>query len=277
MFVTSFWFSRTIRDSSSSELNYTEVLHSRVYGLYFDKTKLFLISWAEFSRPHGAWLLTSISSHHHKATSTRTSKNNIQWCEILPSSDKKITPLKSSFSLGYNLRKRIVLILLTAVDLIRRSTHKYYACYVTRQCLFRIHFFALQSLSYCPTYLYNYIYLLLSSVFVQMQLVRRSLSLSIKIIYNQVLRDKKKEPAVFWSANFPRLRRQFKYILNNFRLSKLEETMKKKYKPKRNSCVDQKSAEIKLKATLPEGPFHWIRTQEFDQFSVFIWRHRNSN
>ena len=110
---------------------------------------------------------------------------------------KKITPLKSSFSLGYNLRKRIVLILLTAVDLIRRSTPKYYACCVTRQCLFRIHFFAFQSLSDCPTYLHNYIYLLLSSVFVQMQLVRRSLSLSIKIIYNQVLRDKKKEPAVF--------------------------------------------------------------------------------
>ena len=60
-----------------------------------------------------------------------------------------------------------------------------------------------------------------------MQVARRSLSLSIKIIYNQVLRDKKKEPAVFWSANFPRLRRQFKYIVNNFRLSKLEETMKK--------------------------------------------------
>ena len=73
------------------------------------------------------------------------------------------------------------------------------------------------------------------------------------------------------------LRRQFKYILNNFRLSKLEETMKKIYKPKRNSRVDQKSAEIKLKATLPAGPFHWMRTQEFDQFSVFTRRHQNSN
>ena len=58
-----------------------------------------------------------------KATSTRTSKNNIQWWKILPSSDKEITPLKSSWSLGYNLRKRIVLqrrivlVLLTAVDL----------------------------------------------------------------------------------------------------------------------------------------------------------------
>ena len=58
-----------------------------------------------------------------KATSTRTSKNNIQWRKILPSSDKEITPLKSSWSLGYNLRKRIVLqrrivlVLLTAVDL----------------------------------------------------------------------------------------------------------------------------------------------------------------
>ena len=37
----------------------------------------------------------------------------------------------------------------------------------------------------------------------------------------------------------------------------------KKNMPKRNSRVDQKSAEIKLKATLPAGPFHWIRTQEF--------------
>ena len=45
---------------------------------------------------------------------------------------------------------------------------------------------------------------------------------------HQVLRDKKKEPAVFWPANFPRRPRQFKYILNNFGLSKLEDRMKKK-------------------------------------------------
>ena len=63
--------------------------------------------------------------------------------------------LKCSLSWGYNLRKRIVLVLLTAVDLIRRSTPRYYACCVTRQCLFRIHFFAFQSLSECPNYLYN--------------------------------------------------------------------------------------------------------------------------
>ena len=44
MFVTLFWFSRKIKDYSSYELNYTEVLHSSVYGLYCDKTKLFLIS-----------------------------------------------------------------------------------------------------------------------------------------------------------------------------------------------------------------------------------------
>ena len=66
-----------------------------------------------------------------KATSTRTSKNNIQWWKILPSSDKEIMPLKSSWSLGYNLRKRIVLqrrivlVLLTAVDL--RQTIMYAA------------------------------------------------------------------------------------------------------------------------------------------------------
>ena len=50
---------------------------------------------------------------------------NIQWWEILLSSDKEITPLKSSLPLGYKLRKRIVLqrimafLLLTAVDLRR--------------------------------------------------------------------------------------------------------------------------------------------------------------
>ena len=222
MFVTSFWFSRKIKDYSSYELNYTEVLHSSVYGLYCDKTKLFLISWAEFSRPHGSWLLTSFESHHHKATSTRTSKNNIQWWEILPSSDKKITPLKSSFSLGYNLRKRIVLILPTAVDLIRRSTPKYYACGVTRQCLFRIHFFASKRISECPAYLYNYIYLLLSSFLVQMQVVRRSMSLL--------------QPSITWQkeracnvliSEFPAPSPAIYINLNNFRLSKLEEKINK--------------------------------------------------
>ena len=55
--------------------------------------------------------------------STRTSKNNIQRWEILPSTNKEITALKSSLSLGYNLRKRrvlqrrIVLVSLTAVNL----------------------------------------------------------------------------------------------------------------------------------------------------------------
>ena len=68
--------------------------------------------------------------------------------------------LKRSLSWGYNLRKRIVLVVLTAVDP-RRSI----VCCVTRQYLFRIHFFASQRLSESPAYLYNYIYLLLSSFF----------------------------------------------------------------------------------------------------------------
>ena len=58
----------------------------------------------------------------------------------------------------------------------RRSTPKYYVCCVTRQYLFRIHFFASQRLSEGPAYLYNYIYLLLSSFFSQIQVFRRSLS-----------------------------------------------------------------------------------------------------
>ena len=94
----------------------------------------FLISWGHFKATWCAvvdklWI-TAVNASH-KATSTRTSKNNIQWWEILPSSDKEITPLKSSLSLGYNLRKRIVLqrrivfVLLTTVDL--RQTIMYAA------------------------------------------------------------------------------------------------------------------------------------------------------
>ena len=99
----------------------------------FNKTVLWYLLWqdqvvlGEISRPHGERLLTSFESLQYmpviKATSTRTSKKNIQWWKILPSSDKEITPYKSSLSLGHNLRKqivfqrRIVLVLLTAVDL----------------------------------------------------------------------------------------------------------------------------------------------------------------
>ena len=126
----------------------------------------------EISRPHGARLLTSFESRQYmpvmKATSTRTSKNNIQWWKILPSSDKEITPLKSSWSLGYNLRKRIVLqrrivlVLLTAVDL--RQTIMYAAWPDN---------ISLQSTSLPPkgfqrvllVSILNYIYLLLSSFF----------------------------------------------------------------------------------------------------------------
>ena len=94
---------------------------NKCYGLYCDKTKLF---GGRFQGHivRGCW---QALNHDNKATSTRTSKNNIQWWEILPFSDKEITPLKSSLSLGYNLRKRkvlqrrIVLVLLTAVDLLQ--------------------------------------------------------------------------------------------------------------------------------------------------------------
>ena len=166
----------------------------------------------EISRPHGARLLTSFESRQYmpviKATSTRTSKNNIQWWKILPTSDKEITPLKSSWSLDCNLRKRIVLqrrivlVLLTAIDL-RQTT-----C-VTRQYFFTIHFFASQRLPEGPACLYNYIYLLLSSFFFS----NTSCS-KISVTFNQddlqpSITWQKKEPALFWSANFPRLPRQF--------------------------------------------------------------------
>ena len=153
-----------------------------------------------------------------------------------------------------------MLVLLTAVDL-----RRIIVCCVTRQYFFTIHFFASQRLSEGPACLYNYIHLLLSSFFLQIQLFRRSLSLSIKIINDQVLRDKKKEPAMVWSANFPRLPWQFTYILNNFRLSKLEERMNKN-KPKRPEiCWNQLSTLLCWKATLPAGLFLLIRTREFNQ------------
>ena len=177
----------------------------------------------------------------NKTSSTRTFKNNIQWWEILAYSDKEITP-KTFGKLRLQPQKRIALVLLTTVDL-RRSIMC--AAWPDNICL--------ESTSLPPKgfqeVLLISITIFISSYlhfffFLQMQVFRRYLSLSIKIIYDHVLRDKKKEPAMFWSANFPRLPRQFTYILNNFRLSKQEERMNKN-KPKRNSCVDQKSAEIK--------------------------------
>ena len=153
-----------------------------------------------------------------KATSTHTSKNNIQWWKILPSSDKEITHLKSSWSLGYNLRKRIVLqrrivlVLLTAVDL--RQTIMYAAWPDN---------ISLQSTSLPPKgfqrVLLVSITIFISSYlhfFFQIQVVRRSLSLSIKMIYNQVLRDKRKSPHCFdqrISRAFPgNLHKTFKTI-----------------------------------------------------------------
>ena len=147
--------------------------------------------------------------------------------------------LKRSLSWGYNLRKRIVLVLLTTVDLRRM-------CCVTRQYLFRIHFFASQRLSESPAYLYNYIYLLLSSFFFFTNTSFSKISVTLDQDYLR--------PSITWQkeracnvliSEFPAPSRQFTYILNNFWLSKLEERMNKN-KPKRRSRVDQKSAEIKL-------------------------------
>ena len=113
-FVTSFWFSCQIRDYPSYELNYTENYpsFSKCYGLYCDETQLFFISWGDFKATwcmvvEKLWIMPAYASH--KATSTCTTKNNIQRWEILPSTNKEIMALKRSWSLGYNLTKRIVL------------------------------------------------------------------------------------------------------------------------------------------------------------------------
>ena len=165
------------------------LIFSQNQVLFFIEVQLYM---SFESRPYSA---------SHKTSSTRSFRNNIQWWEILPYSDKEIT-LKTFVKLRLQPQKK------NSVNFTyrRRSTQKYYVCCVTRQYLFRIHFFASQRLSGGPAYLYNYIISSYLHFFLQIQVFRRSLSLSIKII-DQVLRDKKKEPAMFWSANFPSLPR----------------------------------------------------------------------
>ena len=78
------------------------------------------------------WITLVYASY--RARSTRTSKNNIQRWEILPSSDKEITPLKSSLSLGYNLKKNNV-----SFTYRRRSNSSIYAsilCMLRDQTMF---------------------------------------------------------------------------------------------------------------------------------------------
>ena len=165
------------------------LIFSQNQVLFFIEVQLYM---SFESRPYSA---------SHKTSSTRSFRNNIQWWEILPYSDKEIT-LKTFVKLRLQPQKRIVLILLTAVDL-----HRSIMCAAWPDNI------CLESTSLPPKgfqeVLLISITIFISSYlhfFLQIQVFRRSLSLSIKII-DQVLRDKKKEPAMFWSANFPPLPR----------------------------------------------------------------------
>ena len=85
IFVSSFSFSRKIRDYSSYEL--IKLFISPliqvfiVYCLYCEKTMLFLISWGDFKATCCAVVdklcVTAAVHASHKATSTRAFKNNI--------------------------------------------------------------------------------------------------------------------------------------------------------------------------------------------------------
>ena len=106
------------------KLNYTEVLHSTCYGLYRDKTKLFLISWGDFE---ATWLVRGCwQALNHASIALVTKYRQLAHLNTTFNDEKffliaiKILRLKRSLSWGHNLRKRIVLVLLTAVDL-RRS------------------------------------------------------------------------------------------------------------------------------------------------------------
>ena len=95
----------------------------------------------------------------------------------------------------------------------RWPTPNYNVCCVTRQYFFTIHFFASQRLSEGPTCLYNYIYLLLSSFFFsntscsKISVTLNQDNLQLRITWQ------KEEPALFWSANFPRLLVDTSYMI----------------------------------------------------------------
>ena len=92
------------------------------------------------------------------------------------------------------------------------------------------------------------------------------LSLSITI-YTPKYYVTKKEPAMFCSANFPRLPRKFHWIiLNNFRLSRQEETIKKNKQNKTQQKIDiYVFAFVSLRPKLKEK----CRDLFFTKYSVF--------
>ena len=92
------------------------------------------------------------------------------------------------------------------------------------------------------------------------------LSLSITI-YTPKYYVTKKEPAMFCSANFPRLPRKFHWIiLNNFRLSRQEETINKNKQNKTQQKIDiYVFAFVSLRPKLKEK----CRDLFFTKYSVF--------
>ena len=94
--------------------------------------------------------------------STRTSKNNIKWWQILPSSDKEIKVLKNSFNFWLRPRKK------------NGIRNKYCVIFTyRRRCMLRDWTIFVQNQLLClqarlsdwPTYLYHYICLFLSAFF----------------------------------------------------------------------------------------------------------------
>ena len=185
---------------------------------------------------------------------------NIQWWEILLSSDKEITPLKSSLSLGYKLRKRIVLqrimafVLLTAVDLRRTIL---YGVWPDHICL--------ESTSLPPkgfqnvlllsitTFISSYLHFFFSnascsmiSVILNQDYLRPSMTWQKERAFNVLISE--------FPAPSPAI---FTYNLNTLRLSEPEER-RNKTKPKRYSHVGQKFAEIKL-APFSVGKLHFLQ------------------
>ena len=190
----------------------------------FNKTVLWYLLWqdqvvlGEISRPHGERLLTSFKSLQYmpviKATSTRTSKKNIQWWKILPSSDKEIiNALQKFIKFRPQPQKTNSISKKNSVSFTNRRWPT-----AVRQTIMYAAWpdnISLQFTSLPPKG-FQKVLLVSITIFISSYLhffSNTSFS-KISVTLNQddlqsIITWQKKEPALFWSANFPRLALQF--------------------------------------------------------------------
>ena len=143
----------------------------------------------------GCWqtLVTPVHASH-KAVSTRRSKNNIKWWEILPSSDKEIQVLKNSFNFWLRPRKK-------------NSIRKKYRVIFTyrRRCMLRDRTIFVQNQLLClqarlsdwPTYLFTIFVSSYRHFSVNTSCSKLFHSITLNQYYAQALCDQKKSLQCF--------------------------------------------------------------------------------